>query len=203
MSHPARGALIVFEGGEGCGKSTQAALLGDHLGALVTREPGGTTVGERIRDQVLHSAGNITARAEVLLFLAARAQHVDEVILPALERGTDVVCDRFSGSTIAYQGWGRGLRSPAFLAAVDWAGAGVVPDLTVLLSLPWTTARARMSGPADRIEAEDAAFHGRVAEGFRHQAEHDPSWITVDGDGSPEEVASRVRDAVRRWQESR
>ncbi|HUQ40609.1 MAG TPA: dTMP kinase [Acidimicrobiales bacterium] len=202
MSSPRRGAFIVFEGGEGCGKSTQATELAHHLGALLTREPGGTPVGERIRDQVLHSPATITPRAEVLLFLAARAQHVDEVILPALERGRDVVCDRFSGSTIAYQGWGRGLDSAGFRESVAWAAAGVRPDLTVLLQLDAEEARRRMGAPGDRIESEDLDFHRRVDDGFRHVAAEEPGWVTVDASGAVEEVAARVRDAVRRWQEA-
>ena len=194
----ARGRLIVFEGGEGTGKSTQAARLADRLGAELTREPGGTPLGELVRGVVLDgSAGDVAPRAELLLFAAARAQHVSERILPALEAGRDVVCDRFVGSTIAYQGYGRGLALEDVLVASELATAGLRVDLTVLLDLDPTGALVRRNADADRIEAEDLAFHERVRAGFCSLAEADPAhWVVVDASGSIEEVEGLVTAVV-------
>lgn len=194
-----RGRLVVFEGGEGSGKSTQAALLAQHLGALLTREPGGTLLGERLREVYLDPAvGEVSARAELLVVNAARAQHVSERILPALESGRDVVCDRFIGSTIAYQGYGRGLPLEDVLVACELATAGVQADLTILLDVDPELGRRRREGAArDRIEAEDAAFHARVVEGFRELAAADPKrWVRVEGSGTVEEVEKEVLAAL-------
>ncbi len=195
-----RGRLIVLEGGEGTGKSTQAALLAQRLEAVLTREPGGTEVGERLRRLVLDpSLPPIGVRTEVLVLLAARAQHVVEVIEPALAEGRDVVCDRFSGSTLAYQGYGRGL-DPAELARLSaWATGGREPDRVVLLRVAPEVAAARLGGrgSADRMEEEDAAFFARVAAGYEALAAADPQrWRVVDGAGSVDEVAGRVWDAA-------
>jgi dTMP kinase len=192
-----RGRLIAFEGGEACGKSSQAARLADHLGAVLTREPGGTAVGERIRDVVLdRRAAGLDPRAELLLMAAARAQHVTEVVGPALARGQDVVTDRFAGSTIAYQGYGRGLDLDEVSRICDFAAGGLWPELVVLIDVPADEARLRRGregGTRDRMEDEDAGFHERVAEGFAAQAEADPErWVVVDGVGSVDEVATRV-----------
>lgn len=196
-----RGRFIAFEGGEGCGKSTQAARFADSLGALLTREPGGTAVGERVRRILLDpEVEGLSPRAEALLMAAARAQHVDEVIAPALESGRDVVTDRFTGSSLAYQGHGRGLDVAAIERLSDWATDGLAPDVIVLLDVPPDEARGRRTlegrGP-DRLEAEDASFHERVAAGYRALAEDDSDrWLVVDGVGSVDEVAERVRVAV-------
>jgi dTMP kinase len=192
-----RGRFIAFEGGEGCGKSSQAARLAGHLGAVLTREPGGTAVGERIRDVVLdRRAAGLDARAELLLMAAARAQHVAEVVEPALSRGQSVVTDRFAGSTIAYQGYGRGLDLDEVRRICDFAAGGLWPDLVVLLDVPAGEARARRGregGTRDRMEDEDAGFHKRVAKGFAAQAGADPErWVVVDGVGSVDDVAARV-----------
>ena len=190
-----RGRFIAFEGGEACGKSTQSARLADHLNAVLTREPGGTAIGEQVRSLLLDPA--LTAmepRAEALLMAAARAQHVTEVIEPALAAGRDVVTDRFSGSSIAYQGYGRGLPLDAVWGLSDFASGGLWPDLTILLDVDRPLGPAR---PLDRMEAAGAAFHQRVAEGFRRQAREDLAhWVVVDGWGSPDEVAARVLAAV-------
>jgi dTMP kinase len=171
------------------------------LGALFTREPGGTAAGEHIRALLLDpSLPAVTARAETLLMLAARAQHVEEVIRPALAAGRDVVCDRFSGSTIAYQGYGRGL-DPAELASLSsWAAGGLEPDLVLLLRVDAATARARAAsrGPAgpDRIEAEPIAFFDRIDAGFSALAAADSTrWRVIDGSGPVDEVAERVAAA--------
>ncbi|MGD0344614.1 MAG: dTMP kinase [Acidimicrobiales bacterium] len=194
----ARGRFIVLEGGEGCGKSTQAELLAAHLGAELTREPGGTEIGERIRNLLLdRELEPLDARAELMLMLAARAQHVSERIRPWLEAGRDVVCDRFAGSTLAYQGFGRGLPLAAVAAANDLGCAGLAPDLVVLLDLPAELGAARRVEPDDRFEKEDRAFFDRVAKGFRELARDDPDhWVVIDAAGPVDEVAGRVQAAV-------
>lgn len=196
---PAR--FVVFEGGEGCGKSTQAALLADTLGAVLTREPGGTRVGERVREILLDPGlAGLDARAEALLMAAARAEHVATVIAPALERGVDVVCDRFTPSSLAYQGYGRGLDLDTVRELSAWATGGLDPDLIVLLAV--TTP---MLGPtADRLEAEGDPFHARVGRGYLELAAADPArWRIVDGEGTIDEVAQRVLDAFREWERAR
>ena len=193
-----RGRLIALEGGERSGKSTQARLLAERLGAVLTHEPGGTALGRRIRELVLDPAADAPVpRAEALLLAADRAQHVAEVVRPALAQGRDVVTDRFSGSTLAYQGHGRGLDVDQLASLSRWAADGVEPDVVVLLDVPAAVAAARHGPSDDRMEAEDAAFHERVAAGYRALAAADPAWTVVDGRGSVEEVAARVAEAVR------
>ncbi len=193
-----RGRFIVLEGGEGCGKSTQAELLAAHLGAELTREPGGTEIGERIRAILLdRNLGHLDPRAELLLMLAARAQHVSERIRPSIDAGRNVVCDRFSGSTLAYQGYGRGLPLAEIAAANQLSDAGLEPDLVVLLDLPVQVGTARQEDPGDRFAQEDEAFFARVADGYRQMARDNPDrWVVVDASGAVQEVAQRVRDAV-------
>lgn len=196
-----RGRLVAFEGGEGCGKSTQAARLAARLGAVLTREPGGTAVGERIRALVLDpSLDRVDARAEALLMAAARAQHVAEVIEPALAAGRDVVTDRFAASSLAYQGAGRGLGVETVAALSDFATDGLDADVYVLLSVPEAETRARRTAAGhieDRMEAETAAFHRSVAHAFALLARAEPArWVVVDGTGPPDEVESRVWSAL-------
>ena len=193
-----RGRLIAFEGGEGTGKSTQAAVLAAALGAVLTHEPGGTEAGRRIRAIVLDPGlAGLDVRAEALLLLADRAQHVTEVVRPALERGVDVVTDRFAGSTLAYQGWGRGLDVGDLDRLSAWAAGGVEPDLVVLLDVAPKVAAARLDRPPDRMELAGDGFHRRVGDGYRALAAASPSrWIVVDGSGSVDDVAARVRAAV-------
>ena len=193
------GRFIVLEGGEGVGKSTQAAALARHLGAVLTREPGGTAVGEALRSLLLGSSGPApVARAETLLMLAARAQHVAEVIEPALACGQDVVCDRYSGSTLAYQGYGRGLDLRQLRQLDRWASGGRGPDLVILLDLPVELARRRREGTTpDRIEGEGDEFLARVQAGFRALAAASPErWKVVDASGGVAEVEAAVRAAV-------
>jgi dTMP kinase len=167
----------------------------------LTREPGGTDTGERIRALLLDpSLPAVTARAETLLLLAARAQHVQEVIRPALEAGRDVVCDRFSASTLAYQGYGRGLDLTELARMSTWASGGVEPDRVVLIRIDASVARARRAARAgeDRMEAEAADFFTRVDAGYEVLAAADPGrWRVVDGSGTVDEVAVRVADAAR------
>lgn len=191
--------FIVLEGTEGAGKSTQARLLAEHLGAVLTREPGGTAVGEALRRLLLSTDGPPpTAKAEALMILAARAQHVAEVVEPALARGDDVVCDRYSASTLAYQGYGRGLDLALLRAFDSWATGQRVPDLVVLLDVPVEVGRSRSRAARDRIEAEGNDFLERARSGFYQLAAGDPlHWRVVDGRGTVEEVAALVREVVR------
>jgi dTMP kinase len=190
--------LIALEGGEASGKSTQARALAATLGALLTHEPGGTEVGRRIRAVVLDmDAGEVDPRAEALLMAADRAQHVAEVVEPALAAGRDVVTDRFTGSSLAYQGFGRGLDRSELQRLSSWAAAGLEPDLVVLLDVPPEVAAGRRTSAGDRLEAEDAAFHARVAQGYRALAAADPDgWVVVDGVGPVGDVEARVARAV-------
>jgi dTMP kinase len=189
-----RGRLIAFEGPDGCGKTTQAALLAGRLGAVLTREPGGTPLGEALRELLLARDGpGVSPLAEALLMLASRAHHVVSVVAPALESGRCVVTDRFSGSTLAYQGYGRGLDLDELRDLSSWASGGLWPDLNIALDRPGSG----LVGAPDRMEAEELAFHSRVAAGFRALAEGDPTrWVIVDGTGSIEEVAVRVAAVV-------
>lgn len=194
----ASGRFIVFEGGEGSGKSTQARLLAGVLGADLTREPGGTVLGERVREILLEAAvGHLDDRAELLLMLAARAQHVSERIRPTLGSGRDVVCDRFTGSTIAYQAYGRRLDRAGVERADALSRDGIEPDLVILLDLDLERSARRRSRPADRIEQEDSAFFARVRAGYAALADNDPEhWVVIDATGTPDEVHRRVLDVL-------
>jgi len=192
------GRFIAFEGGEGTGKSTQAARLARRLGALLTHEPGDTPLGAAIRRLLLEARDlDITPRAEALLMAADRAQHVAAVVRPALELGRTVVTDRYLGSSVAYQGYGRQL-SPTEVARLSlWATEGLLPDLVILLQVPGSEAERRTGGARDRLEAAGTAFHRRVHEGFLRQAIEDPErWVVVDGTGSEDEVAEQIWQIV-------
>jgi dTMP kinase len=193
-----RGRLVALEGVDGCGKSTQAARLAAALGALCTFEPGATPLGASIRELLLGSDQAISPRAEALLMAADRAQHVDEVITPALEAGRWVVTDRYSGSTLAYQGGGRGLGAASLRPMLGFATGGLVPDLSVLVEVPLEVARSRLAATApDRLERQDPEFHRRVAAAYTELAGADPQrWAVVDGTGSVEAVAAAVLAAV-------
>lgn len=193
-----RGKFIAFEGGEACGKSTQSARLAAALGAVLTREPGGTEIGAKLRAVLLDPATrNLSDRAEALLMAADRAQHVAEVVEPALTAGRHVVTDRFAGSSIAYQGFGRGLEVEEIRRLSLWATGGVWPDLIVFLEVPEAESDRRLGAARDRMEAEPAAFHSAVIEGFRAQAKAEPQrWVVIDGSGTIDEVASAVAAAV-------
>ncbi len=197
-----RGRFIVFEGGDACGKSTQAARLAADLGARLTRQPGGTAIGASIRAIVLDPANvALDDRAEALLYAADKAQHVHEVIEPALARGDDVVCDRYVASSVVYQGSGRGLDLAYLAELLGWATASLEPDLVLLLEVSDTVMHERLGVERDRLEALPADFHERVREGFRSLAASDPQrWVRIDASGTIAEVATRVRLAVsRRW----
>jgi len=194
-----RGRFIAFEGGEGTGKSTQARLLATRLGALLTREPGGTGLGERIRHLVLdNDVDPVAERTEALLFAAARAQHVAEVIQPVLDSGRHVVTDRFLHSSVAYQGYGRGLPAGEIADLSRWATAGLVPDLVVLLEVAPAVAATRLDRPLDRLEATGGRFHDRVQAGFRELAAGDPvGWVVLDGDQDVDALAATIEAVVR------
>jgi dTMP kinase len=194
--------FVTFEGVDGSGKTTQARLLAERLRAegrevVATREPGGTEVGERIRDVVLHGGG-MAPWTEASLFAAARAQLVEEVIRPALERGADVVCDRYVDSSLAYQGAARGLGVGRVLELNLIATGGLLPDKTFLLDVPVEEAARRRGGDSDRMEGEGAEFAGRVGEAYRELAAAFPGRIVrADASRGEEEIADFVRAELR------
>jgi dTMP kinase len=198
----ARGRLIALEGIDGCGKSTQAEALAAALGAKLTHEPGATPLGALLRRVLLApDAPPPSLRAEALLMAADRAEHVAQVIEPALSSGAWVVTDRYSGSTLAYQGYGRGLEVGALAQLVAWATGGVEADLSVLVDVPVDVAAARLAAGArraDRVERLGPDFAARVREGFLAQAADDPSrWLVVDGTGDSGAITAHIVQAVR------
>jgi dTMP kinase len=199
----ARGRFITLEGGEGAGKSTQARLLADALcdlgmPVLRTREPGGAPGAEVLRGLLLGGTVAWSAPAETLLHFAARAEHVERTIRPALEAGMWVVCDRFADSTMAYQGYGQG-ADRAMIATLTGL-VGLVPDVTIVLDVSASVAVERLRGrgaAADRYEREDAAFHARVAEGFREIARAAPErCVLIPADGTEDAVHAEVMQIV-------
>jgi len=207
-----RGLLITFEGIEGSGKSTQVARLADRLrkhlspvvtarekfNVAITREPGGTEMGNALRDLLLdlrHT--DLRPRAELFLYLAGRSQHLETVIRPLLAQGTIILCDRFSDATVAYQGYGRRLLSPVFNRMVDYAADNLQPDLTLLLDLDPRTALSRVNGRGEpnRLDRETLAFHTRVRRGYRDLADRFPRRIKMIDAKPPEDV---VADQIER-----
>ena len=194
--------FLTFEGVDWSGKSTQAALLADWLAeegrkVLLTREPGGTPVAEAVREVVLHGH-DMTPWAEAALYAAARADHVEHAIRPALERGEDVVCDRYIDSSVAYQGIGRGLGEDHVRELNLMVTRNLLPDRTFLVLLDPEEARRRGAGRPDRIEREGEEFWSRVHEGFRSLAAAFPERIvTLDGARAPDEIAEEVREHLR------
>lgn len=195
----AHGRYIALEGAEGCGKSTQAERLALRLDAVLTRETGGTPIGRRIRE-ILHdiTVTDLAARAEALLTAADRAQHITQIVRPALAAGRHVVSDRSVYSTLAYQGFGRGLAIDDVRRINDWAIDGCWPELVVLIDVDPSLLAERMAGrELDRFEQETDDFHDRVRAGFRTLAEHEPDrWIVVDGSGPADEVTAHITRAV-------
>ena len=196
----ARGLFVVLEGGDGCGKSTQTRLLVERLRGLgrevvATREPGATEPGAAIRALVL-GGGDLDARAEALLIAADRAQHVAEVIRPALERGAVVVSDRYVPSSLAYQGMARGLGVDEVARLSEWATGGLSPDLVVVLDVAAEEAAGRRAGPEDRMEREPDSFRAAVNEAYRDLAARF-GWLLVDGSAPVAEVAEQIWVAVR------
>lgn len=200
-----RGLWITVEGGDGSGKTTQSALLMAWLSTLDrtvlhTREPGGSEVGELIRNIVLHHRGHIAPRAEALLYAADRAHHVATVVRPALERGDIVLQDRYLDSSVAYQGAGRVLDATEVRALSMWATEGALPDVTVLLDIDPVAARERLDAadkPFDRLEAEKLEFHTRVREAYLALAAAEPErFVVVDAQQPVEEIAQQIRARI-------
>jgi dTMP kinase len=188
--------LIAFEGGEGSGKSTQARLLAGRLDAVLTFEPGATVLGGQLRALLLDGDA-LDPRAEALLMAADRAQHYAEVIRPALDRGLHVVTDRYLYSSLAYQGFGRGLDVESVRSLSHFAGAKEA-DIVVLLTVPVSVRRERLQGRLDRIEAADDAFHERVERGFLELAASDPRrWAVIDAIGDIDAIADLVWTEVK------
>ena len=203
-----KGRFIVLEGIDGCGKTTQlehlvrwlpaSGLMPAGAGVLRTREPGGTAFGQALRELLLHPAADVAPAptAELLLYAADRSQHVETLIRPALERGDWVVSDRFSGSTLAYQGYGRGMNRLLIDQLEQIATGGLQPDLTLLLELPLEESlRRRRGAAADRIEAEGQAFLDRVNEGFAEISQH-KGWFRVDAAAAPEGVSQALEQVL-------
>lgn len=193
-----RGTLIVFEGGDGSGKSTQAQRLATRLDAVFTREPGGTPIGDLIRSLVLDpDHTELADRTEALLMAAARSQHVDELIEPSLRAGRHVVSDRYVASSLAYQGVGRGLGVDVIAELNRFATDGLMPDLTVFLDADPMAARDRLGSDLDRIENAGAALGEQVVDTYRMLAAADPEgWVVIDANGTIDEVGDRVDAAL-------
>lgn len=191
---------MALEGADASGKSTQARRLAEALGALSTFQFGATEVGAAIRHILLdRNNTRLDDRTEALLIIADKAQHVSQVVGPALRDGRDVVTDRFTASALAYQGYGRGLPLDQLREIMEFATGGLEPDLTVLLDIDTETALSRLDTP-DRIESAGRDFHERVRRGYLEMAAADPTrWIVIDASGSVDEVGRHVLESVRRW----
>ena len=192
-------AYIALEGLEGCGKSTHTTRLGQHLDAVVTREPGGTRIGAELRT-ILANPGNVEMdrRTEALLMAADRAQHMAEVIAPALERGQHVVSDRSVYSTLAYQGYGRQLGTTELLTISQWALRDRLPDIVIYIDVPTDVLNERLAKrDLDRFEREGAEFFARIAHGFSELRQADPErWIVIDGTMSKDDVEADIHAKV-------
>lgn len=196
-----RGVFIAFEGGDGAGKSTQVHRLAERLRSLghapvLTRQPGGTALGEALRDLVLHGEA-MSPRAEALIFAADKAQHVDELIRPGLAEGRVVITDRYTDSSVAYQGAGRDLGADEVYSLQMWAVGGLVPHLTVIVDITAEEGRRRRGEVHDRMESETDGFHEAVRDHFQALAASDSQrYLVVDGVADPDEIASQVWDRV-------
>ncbi len=203
--------FITFEGPDGSGKTTQARMLAEYLGSrgmtvLHTREPGGTAIGEQIREVILTTRNqSIGDATEALLYSAARAQIVTELIRPALAAGKIVVCDRYADSTMAYQGYGLGLDLQALRVITQFATGGLVPDLTFYVDVPVELGLARRHrGETNRLDLKDRVYHSRVREGFLKMAQDEPKrWIVIDGTRSVDEVQEEIRAKLEHKLEGR
>ena len=203
--------FITFEGPDGSGKTTQARLLAEYLESrglpvLLTREPGGTAISEQIREVILSTRNqSIGDETEALLYSAARAQIVAELIRPALSEGRIVVCDRYADSTMAYQGYGLGLDLDALRAITRFATGGLVPDLTFYVDVPVAVGLARRHrGETNRLDQKDLAYHARVRDGFLRMArEESQRWVVIDGTRSVAEVQQDIRARLQQELEGR
>jgi dTMP kinase len=195
-----RGRYIAFEGLEGCGKSTHVTRLAATLSGITTREPGGTSIGASLRAAMLDTSNTmLSPRAEALMMAADRAQHLEELVLPALNAGTHVVSDRSAYSSLAYQGYGRLLDIDELKRFNNWAIAGNWPDLVVFIDVPLDTLLERLKKrELDRFEREDRAFFERIHAGFTAMATSDPQrWLVIDGTPPKDELASTIATAVK------
>ena len=179
-----KGLFITFEGADGCGKTTQLKLLKEYLEnigfeVLLTREPGGVGLGEKIREILLNYDGDVSSKAEAFLFLADRAQNIDNIVKPAIEAGKIVLCDRHTDSTIAYQGYGRGVDLQQLKMLNNLATGGFKPDLTYVFDIDVETSQKRVGKVKDRMEAAGVEFHNRVREGYLAIAKDEPSRVRV------------------------
>jgi dTMP kinase len=197
------GLFITFEGGEGCGKSTHSRLLlkkleQHNIPVVLTHEPGGTALGDELRKALKKKRGSsISPQAELFLVAASRAQLVSEVIRPALQEGKVVICDRFTYSTMVYQGYGRGLDFTAIKMVNNMATMHLNPDLVILLDIPPEQGLARKHSLKDRFELEDLSFHRRVREGYTRMAAAEPDqWLVIDASLPKEKVAGIIWDRV-------
>lgn len=195
------GLLIAFEGADASGKSTQARRLGTRLDVRVTFQHGATDIGGAIRSIVLDPINHaLDDRAEALLIIADKAQHVAEIVGPALDAGETLISDRFTASTLAYQGYGRGLDLDVLRATMSFATHDIEPDVTVLLDVDLEVARARLGDQMDRIEGAGAEFHQRVRNGYLELAAAEPDrWLVIDAGGTVDEVAARIDTRIDHW----
>lgn len=192
-----RGTFLVVEGIDGCGKSTQVRRLAAARDAVATFEPGATRLGASLRSLLLEDDDRPVPVAEALLMAADRAQHVASVIEPALHGGSDVISDRYASSTLAYQGYGRGLDLGVLDELMTLATGGLQPDLTLLLDLPVDVAASRRTGKPDRMEAEQQEFFERVRQGYKDLASKDPvGWVVIDATTPLAEVTAAVDEAI-------
>lgn len=202
-----KGIFISLEGIEGCGKSTQSKLLAQYFRELgycvvLTREPGGTPIGEKIRDLLLDPKNdNMASITELLLYLASRTQHIIEVISPALSAGKIVICERFNDATLAYQGYARGLELDRVWQLINMATYGLEPDLTIVLDIDVKDGLARAEGRSnhkDRLESEDLMFHNKVRQGYHDIARKWAKRVKlIDANGSIDEIQTRIRESIK------
>ena len=199
-----KGLFITFEGGDGCGKTTQIKLLDEYLKnkgykTLLTREPGSVGLGEKVREILLNYDGEVSPVCESFLFLADRAQNVDCIIRPALEEGTIVICDRHTDSSVAYQGYGRGLDIDRINMLNNIATSGLKPDLTIVLDVDVETSQARVGSEKDRMESAGIEFFERVRQGFLEIAKQEPDRVkVVDSKQSIEDIHKQILELVAR-----
>ena len=198
-----RGKFITFEGADGSGKTTQIAKIKDYLEnkgekCILTREPGGSDLGNKIREILLHYDGEVDSLAELLLYMADRAQHVKEVILPALNAGLTVLCDRYTDSSVAYQGYARGLAPERIMELNKIATDGLEPDLTIVFDVETEVAMQRVGDTKDRLEQEGIEFHKKLRNGYLELAKKFPERIkVVNANLSIEEVFEQVRGVLK------
>ena len=199
-----KGLFITFEGGDGCGKTTQIKLLDEYLKnkgykTLLTREPGSIGLGEKVREILLNYDGEVSSVCESFLFLADRAQNVDCIIKPALEEGTIVICDRHTDSSVAYQGYGRGLDIERINMLNNIATSGLKPDLTIVLDVDVETSQARVGSEKDRMESAGIEFFERVRKGYLEIAKQEPERVkVVDSKQAIEEIHNQILELVGR-----